>query len=165
MIVGGERVSLGRVGVPAGPAGTSDGDLAMHLIETGYVPVVASIGADRSGALLNVNADTFAAALAIALGAERLVIAGTTPGVLDRSGTTIPEMTTRDAEACIADGSATTGMIAKLRACMHAVEHGVRSVVVADGRKLAEALGGRTTGATVIGPACAEIQGSRQETW
>ena len=53
------------------------------LVETGFVPAIASIGVGSDGRLFNVNADTFAGHLAARLGAQRLVIAGTTPGVLD----------------------------------------------------------------------------------
>lgn len=149
--VDGRRVSLGFVGEPAERAQSAgDCDLAVHLIETGYVPVVASIGADASGALLNVNADTFAAAIAAALGADRLVIAGTTAGVLDRDGATIAEMTAGDATALIAGGTATAGMIAKLRACTHALEHGVASVMIAGGATLGETLTGGTGRSTVL---------------
>ena len=56
----------------------------------GFVPVIACIGLGRDGRLFNVNADTFAGHLAARLGARRLVIAGTTPGVLDADGATLP---------------------------------------------------------------------------
>lgn len=137
----GRQVSLGRVGEPDEHGRTA---LAMQLIDAGFVPVIASIAADASGALLNVNADTFAAALAVALRAERLVIAGTTAGVLDRAGATIPSMTLADAEALVSDGSATAGMIAKLRACTSAAERGVASVVITEGSALAHVMAARS---------------------
>jgi acetylglutamate kinase len=148
----GASVSLGRVG---DPDEDTDGTLVLRLIDAGYVPVIASITADRMGGLLNINADPFAAALAVALHADRLVIAGTTPGVLDDEGRSIPELDLAGAERLIASGGATAGMIAKLRACADAIGGGVGSVVVADGTSVealtSAALGQRHNGATEIG--------------
>src|SRR6185436_3369023 len=77
--VDGRVVDLGRVGVPESGA---DMRLLRTLTAERFVPVIACIGLGRDGRLLNVNADTFAGHLAARLGARRLVIAGTTPGVL-----------------------------------------------------------------------------------
>ena len=130
----GETVSLGRVGQPV-----SDGvpHLLHHLIAGRYIPVIASIGADASGALFNVNADTIAGALAERLWASRLVIAGTTPGVLDASGRTIPDLTGDAERALVASGVANAGMIAKLQACRRALQAGVGSVLIGNGRDAA----------------------------
>jgi acetylglutamate kinase len=97
------------------------------------VPVVACIGLRRDGRLFNVNADTFAGHLAARLGARRLVIAGTTPGVLDAAGATLPILSADAAGQLVGDGTA-AGMIAKLRACEHALAGGVDDVVIVDGR-------------------------------
>lgn len=126
----GGQVDLGLVGEPAGGAVT----LLTDLLRLGYIPVVASVGVDGNGALLNVNADTFAAHLAAALGARRLVVAGTTPGVLDGSGATIPELTASDVETLTASGTAHSGMIAKLTACRRALAGGVVEVSIVAGR-------------------------------
>ena len=85
------------------------------------MPVVASIGVDRDGQLLNVNADTMAGHLAARLGARRLVIAGSTAGVLDEHGATMPLLDPASIARLVAAGTATAGMIAKLRACEHAL--------------------------------------------
>ena len=111
--VDGRSVDLGRVGVPSEQA---DMRLLTTLLRNGFVPVVASIGVGRDGRLLNVNADTFAGHLAARLGA--------TLPVLD--GGAIAEL--------VAGGTATAGMIAKLRACEHALAGGVEDVVIVDGR-------------------------------
>ena len=131
--VAGKRVDLGLVGNPV-----DDGapDLVTDLLGDGYVPVIACIGATRSGQLLNVNADTLAAHLASAIGATRLVIAGGTPGVLDGAGATIPQLTARDAARLIRQGTANKGMVAKLHACRAAVQNGVGDVVIGNGRAL-----------------------------
>ena len=133
--VDGRVVDLGRVGVPAPDA---DVRLLQTLTRERFVPVIASIGVDRGGRLFNVNADTFAGYLAARLGAARLVIAGTTPGVLDGAGATVRELDAESIAALIDDRTATAGMIAKLRACAHAIAGGVDEVVIVDGRDGAE---------------------------
>ena len=129
--VDGRVVDLGRVGVP-------ERDADMRLLQTltaeRFVPVIACIGLGRDGRLFNVNADTFAGHLAARLGARRLVIAGTTPGVLDAGGATLPMLTADAVARLVDDGTATAGMIAKLRACEHALAAGVDDVVIVDGR-------------------------------
>jgi acetylglutamate kinase len=128
----GKDVDLGLVGNPD----DVDPALVELLMTSGYVPVVASLGiekgADAAG-ILNVNADVMACRLASALGSE-LVIAGTTAGVLDAHGTLLSSLTTDEMDALINDGTATAGMIAKLRACRVALDEGVPSVRLVDGR-------------------------------
>ena len=130
--VDGRVVILGQVGVPEAGA---DMRLLQTLTAERFVPVIACIGLGRDGQLFNVNADTFAGHLAARLGARRLVIAGTTPGVLDSAGGTIPAMGADDVARLVGDGTATAGMIAKLRACEQALAAGVDDVVIVDGRK------------------------------
>lgn len=132
--VDGRVVDLGRVGVPDSAA---DVRVLHTLTRDGFVPVVASIGITVDGQLLNVNADTLAGHLAARLGAERLVIAGTTAGVLDDAGATLPALDPEAIAALVGDGTATAGMIAKLRACEQALAGGVDTVVIVDGRDLA----------------------------
>jgi acetylglutamate kinase len=126
----GQNVDLGLVGQPAGGPVTLLQDLTTH----GYVPVIASIGVTADGTLLNVNADTLAGHLAGALGADRLLIAGGTAGVLDAAGATIASMTTDDVDAMIASGEAHSGMVAKLTACRAALAAGVNDVAIVNGR-------------------------------
>jgi acetylglutamate kinase len=127
----GETVQLGRVGDPV-PG--SDTTLLVTLLERGFVPIVACIGIGPDGGLLNVNADTLAGHLAARLGAARLAIAGTTAGVLGTDGATAAALDVAAIERFVADGTATAGMIAKLRACEKAVAAGVGDVVIFDGR-------------------------------
>lgn len=129
--VNGDVVDLGRVGQPSG---SGRPDLALDLVRGGYVPVVASIAAAADGALFNVNADTLAADLAARLGASVMAIAGTTAGVLDEGGRTIPRLDVQGAEALVASGVASAGMIAKLTACRDALVRGVGEVLLLDGR-------------------------------
>ena len=128
--VDGGVVELGRVGVPAAGA---DMRLLRTLVASGLVPVVACIGLASDGRLLNVNADTFAGHVAARLGARRLVIAGTTAGVLDDQGATLPLVDSEGIERLIGGRTATAGMIAKLRACEHALTSGVADVIIASG--------------------------------
>jgi acetylglutamate kinase len=130
--VSGETTDLGLVGVPVG---TGRPALLESLATAGYVPVVASIGIGADGALYNVNADTLAAHLAARLGVRRFVIAGTTPGVLDGSGATIPSLDAAAMQALIGSGIASAGMIAKLRASADALAGGAAEVVLVDGRE------------------------------
>jgi acetylglutamate kinase len=129
--VDGRVVELGRVGVPADAA---DPRLLRTLIAERFVPVIACIGMDAAGRLLNVNADTFAGHLAARIGARRLVVAGTTPGVFDRNGSTHTALDAQTVTRLVNEGTATAGMIAKLRACERAVSGGVDEVVIVDGR-------------------------------
>jgi acetylglutamate kinase len=128
--VKGERVDLGLVGEP------TDGDVTLiaDLLGLGYVPVIASVGVAADGTLLNVNADTFAAHLAASLKARRLLVAGTTAGVLDGTGATIDELTATDVEQLTASGTAHSGMLAKLTACRRARKGGVDEVAIVAGR-------------------------------
>jgi acetylglutamate kinase len=152
--VDGDLVELGQVGVPHQGA-------EMRLIHTltrdGFVPVIACIGLGGDGQLYNVNADTFAGHLAARLGARRLVIAGTTPGVLGTDAATLPVLDAAAVDALVTSGTATAGMIAKLRACEYALANGVDEVVIVDGRgaALASAAGEAPESATrlVGGPA------------
>ena len=140
--VDGRAVDLGRVGIPTSKA---DMRLLHTLLGDGFVPVVASIGVDGKGRLLNVNADTMAGHLAGSLRARRLVIAGSTAGVLDAAGRTIPLLDPAAIEQLVSGGTATAGMIAKLRACEQALAGGVDDVVIVDGRdqhSLRAAVGG-----------------------
>jgi acetylglutamate kinase len=128
----GEQVDLGLVGQPVEAPAT----LAIDLTRAGYVPVIASIGIDADGTLLNVNADTLAAHLAGSIGATRLIIAGGTAGVLDTAGQPIPELDLDRVDAMIASGEAHSGMVAKLVACRGAIARGVAEVAIVSGRNV-----------------------------
>jgi acetylglutamate kinase len=128
----GEAVDLGRVGLPRTDA---DVRILSTLTGQGFVPVVASIGVAADGGLLNVNADTFAGHIAGRLTAGRLIITGTTPGVLDAAGRTIGVLDPPALRQLISGGTATAGMIAKLLACEHALSGGVGDVLIVNGRE------------------------------
>ncbi len=127
----GEIVDLGLVGDPT----EADPTLIRTLVQTGYVPIIACLGVDERGQVLNVNADVMACRIAAALKAE-LIIAGTTPGVFDANGRTIPALDVDGMDAMIASGAANAGMVAKLNACRAALESGVTAVKIVDGKDL-----------------------------
>jgi len=147
-MVDGRLVDLECVGIPDAGADMR----VLHTLVAGrFVPVIACIGLGRDGGLLNVNADTFAGHLAARLGARRLVIAGTTPGVLDAGGATLPVLGADAVARLVSDGTATAGMIAKLRACEHALAGGVDDVVIVDGRNRTALEGAAASGAPASG--------------
>jgi acetylglutamate kinase len=155
--VAGEQVDLGLVGHPVG----GDAVLVRDLLAFGYVPVVASIGVDGEGALLNVNADALAAHLAAGLRADHLVIAGTTPGVLDAHGETIVRLGFEEMDELIESGAAHSGMVAKLAACRQAALGGVGRVAIVSGRLSTDLLdaAGTEVIAHVDGGECAVARG------
>ena len=130
----GSSVDLGFVGVPTG---LGEPVLIRDLARLGYIPVVASIAADKGGRLFNVNADSLAGDLAARTKATELVIVGTTAGVLNADGRTIPVLPDDDqgVGALIHSGQASAGMVAKLLACRVALEGGVRRVAIVDGTR------------------------------
>lgn len=128
--VDGRLVDLGLVGEPTL---TGMPELLLDLLLLRYVPVLACLALGEDGTLLNVNADTLAAALARTVGARRLIIAGATAGVFDADGSTIASMDLALLDAMIQDGRASAGMVAKLRACREAAVSGV-NVAIVDGR-------------------------------
>ena len=122
--------SLGFVGEVA----RVDVTLLEALKSDGYVPVVAPIGTDRDGASYNINADLVAGAVAVALRASRLLLLTNTPGILDDGGTLLTGLAAPDVERLIEGGTIHGGMLPKVRCALDAVEAGVPSVVILDGR-------------------------------
>ena len=128
------EVDLGFVGEPT----KVDPKLIRGLIASeseDWVPVIAPIGVAEDGKTYNVNADTVAGAVAGSLQAKRMLLLTDVKGVLDKDGQVIRQMTVAQAEALIADGVATGGMIPKLQTAMAAVKAGVEAVVILDGRR------------------------------
>ncbi len=128
----GTDVDLGLVGVPVP---NRQARLLEDLLALGYVPVVATLGVTDAGRLLNVNADVLAAHLSGAISANRLIIAGSTPGVYDANGTPVPLLDVGAARALVSTGAARDGMVAKLNACLGAMTAGVGLVRIVDGRR------------------------------
>ena len=127
-----ERVlDLGYVGEPV----EVDRTLLDLLARSELIPVIAPVAPGRDGNTYNINADTFAGAIAGSLGAKRLLFLTDVPGVLDKSGTLIPELSVREAKDLIADGTISGGMIPKVETCFGALEDGVEGVVILNGKQ------------------------------
>ncbi len=110
--------------------------LVTQLSDQGYIPVVASLGIGEDGASYNLNADTAAGALAVALGASKLILLTNVTGVYrDYRGDRelVSELHAADAQALIMDGSINQGMIPKVEACLDALRGGVPSAHIIDG--------------------------------
>ena len=98
------------------------------------IPVIAPIGAGEDGETYNINADTMAGAIAAALGAARLFLLTDVPGVLDKQGALLTDLTPAKIAGLQEDGTISGGMIPKLETCILAVEAGCEAAVVLDGR-------------------------------
>jgi acetylglutamate kinase len=108
-----------------------------RLLAEELIPVVATIGTDTEGQAYNVNADTAAAAIAAALGAEKVVYLTDVPGLLadaDDPDSLVPTVTVAGLEALLEGGSLSGGMIPKIRSCVRAVRGGVGHAHILDGR-------------------------------
>ncbi|MBK7821479.1 MAG: acetylglutamate kinase [Tessaracoccus sp.] len=131
LVVGDEEIDLGLVGdvKSVDPSSLND------LISAGRIPVVATVAPDRDGQVHNINGDTAAAALAVALKAKRLVMLTNVAGVYANypdEESIITQITTDEVREMLPTLDA--GMIPKMEACVKAVEGGVRSATVIDGR-------------------------------
>src|SRR5438552_3164056 len=123
-------VDLGFVGEPE----KVDVTLLNQLIGYELIPVLAPLATSKTGQTFNVNADTFAGAVAGALKAKRLLLLTDVPGVLDKSKRLIPELSVKDARKLIADGTIAGGMIPKVETCIYSLDQGVEGVVIIDGK-------------------------------
>jgi len=123
-------VDLGFVGEPD----KVDITVLTQILGRDLIPVLAPVATSADGATYNVNADTFAGAIAGALKAKRLLLLTDVPGVLDKSGQLIKELSVDDARRLIADGTISGGMIPKVETCMYALDQGVEGVVIMDGK-------------------------------
>jgi acetylglutamate kinase len=127
---GGDVVDLGFVGEPA----KIDTTVLEQVLGRELIPVLAPVAQGVNGDTYNINADTFAGAIAGALGAKRLLFLTDVPGVLDKDKNLIQELKVADIPGLIADGTITGGMIPKVETCMYALERGVEGVVILDGK-------------------------------
>jgi acetylglutamate kinase len=123
-------IDLGFVGEPE----KVDTTVLNEILGRQLIPVLAPVAAAANGGTFNVNADTFAGAIAGALHAKRFLLLTDVPGVLDKSKTLIKELSVDDARRLIADGTISGGMIPKVETCIYALEQGVEGVVILDGK-------------------------------
>ena len=125
-----EIIDIGHVGEVA----SIDTGVLEHLVRGDFIPVIAPIGVGDGGMSYNINADLVAGKLAEALAAEKLVLLTNTPGLLDREGELITALDVKGVEALIADGTIAGGMLPKVRCALDAVQGGVHTAQIIDGR-------------------------------
>ena len=125
-----KAVDIGYVGDPV--------EVNPHIVDvisnSDLIPVIAPIGVSREGETLNINADTFASALAARMKAKRLLLLTDVEGVLDKNKQLVTELSIEEARAMIKSGAISGGMIPKIEGCIEVVEAGVEAVVIIDGR-------------------------------
>jgi acetylglutamate kinase len=125
-----KAVDIGYVGDPI--------EVNPHIVnviaESDLIPVIAPVAISRDGETLNVNADTFASALAARVKAKRLLLLTDVAGVLDKDKRLIPQLSIDEARTLIRKGTIRDGMIPKVEGCIEVVEAGVEGVVILDGR-------------------------------
>ena len=109
----------------------------LDVLEKGYIPVIATVGCDNDGNVYNINADTAAARIAGALGAESLISMTDIRGLLrdrDNDESLIPVVHASEAPELIREGIISGGMIPKVDCCIDAIRRGVKKVFILDGR-------------------------------
>ena len=119
-------LDLGFVGEPY----AVDPHILNTFIKSDIIPVIAPIGVGDNGETYNINADTFAGAIASAVGAARLYMLTDVSGVLDGKGNRLTDLVASEVHALIDDGTISGGMIPKVETCLDAVEHRVEAAVI-----------------------------------
>ena len=127
------EVDLGFVGEITGVE-TSPISVAL---DNGFIPVIATVGADREGQVYNINADTAAAAIASALQAEKLILMTDVRGLLmekDNEDSLITRIEIDDVDQLIEEGIISGGMIPKIQSCIDGIQNGMKDAAIIDGR-------------------------------
>jgi len=104
------------------------------LQDDAFIPVISPIGFSEEGQAYNINADLVAGKMAEILHAEKLVMMTNIPGVMDKSGTLLTDLTAREIDGLFADGTISGGMLPKISSALDAAKSGVNSVHIIDGR-------------------------------
>lgn len=125
-----EIIDIGHVGEVA----HVNRSLLDTLMETGFIPVIAPVGVGPDGESYNINADYVASAVAVRLAAEKLVLLTNTAGILDAQGDTLTGLSRADAEQLITDGTVVGGMLPKVNCALDAIDNGVSTAHIIDGR-------------------------------
>ena len=125
-----EIIDLGHVGEVA----SIDAAVVHMLVSGNFIPVVAPIGVGENGRSYNINADLVAGKMAETLNAEKLVLLTNTPGLLNGAGEVLTGLNVAETEALMADGTISGGMLPKVRAALDALNAGVRTAHIIDGR-------------------------------
>ncbi len=125
-----EIIDMGMVGAVT----SVDSRVLLELMKSGFIPVIAPVGAGENGETYNINADLVAGKIAGALKARKLVLITDTEGVLGSDGKLISTLKREEAVELIAGGVIKGGMIPKVKCCMDALSEGVRKAHIIDGR-------------------------------
>lgn len=104
------------------------------LVKDDFIPVIAPIGVDESGVSYNINADLVAGRMAEVLGAEKLILLTNTPGLLDKDAQLLTGLSAEQVDTLIGDGTIHGGMLPKIRCALEAVQNGVNTAHIIDGR-------------------------------
>ena len=126
-----EIIDIGRVG----KVSSINAGVLKALEDSGFIPVIAPVGVGPEGQAYNINADLVAGAIAGELKAEKLILLTDVPGVMSSKNELIPSMTADEVRKAMEDGTATGGMIPKLKSCLKAMGSGVDKAHIIDGRK------------------------------
>ena len=126
----GDLIDIGQVG----DITQIDPSLISFLDKGDFIPVIAPIGVGEDGESYNINADVVAGKLAEILKAEKLVLLTNTPGVLDKAGNLLTDLTARRIDELFADGTISGGMLPKIAGALDAAKAGVNAVHIIDGR-------------------------------
>ena len=129
-LIGAKMMDMGQVG----SIEKINREVLDILKDSNFIPVIAPIGTDRTGATYNINADTVAGEIAKVLDAEKLMLLTNIAGVMDKSGKVVTGLSTAQVDAMIADGTIHGGMLPKIECALDAVNSGVRSAHIIDGR-------------------------------
>jgi len=129
-LIGSKMMDMGQVG----SIEKINREVLDILKNSNFIPVIAPIGTDRTGATYNINADTVAGEIAKVLDAEKLMLLTNIAGVMDKSGKVVTGLSTAQVDAMIADGTIHGGMLPKIECALDAVNSGVRSAHIIDGR-------------------------------
>lgn len=125
-----EIIDIGHVGDVA----SIDTGVIDMLVKGNFIPVIAPIGVGEDGQSYNINADVVACKLAKVMQAEKIILITNTAGVLDRQGRLLTGLSSKDVDALIADGTISGGMLPKVLGALEAVQAGVRTAHIIDGR-------------------------------
>jgi len=142
------KIDLGQVGTIK----KVNTELITSLINKNHIPVISPVGIDKNGESFNINADTAASELASALKATKLIILTDVPGVIDKNGKLIKELSAKEAKKLISKKIATGGMIPKLESCINAIDNGVEKshIIKAEQHAILEEIFTSTGNGTMI---------------
>ena len=125
-----ENKDLGFVGKPE----KINKDFLEWCIDSNFIPIISPIGYGENFETYNVNADTMAGHIAPEIKSERLILLSDIRGVIDKKGNLLTQISIKEAEKLIRNGTITEGMIPKVETCIHAVKKGVKAAVILDGK-------------------------------